>query len=67
MAAGRRDDALDALKAGLKYARRDVRLNIAMNRLTHRRRPVLSFLERKHPLNRQLGVIRHRTLEIFGQ
>jgi Flp pilus assembly protein TadD len=67
VAAGRKEDALDALRAGLRYARRDVRLNIAMNRLTQRRRPVLSFLERKHPLNRQLGMLRHRTLQILGQ
>ena len=30
--AGRRDDAVEALQAGLKYARRDVRLNLALNR-----------------------------------
>ena len=65
--AGRRDDAVDALESGLKYARRDVRLTIAMNKLTHRREPVLAFLARKHPLNRQLGMLRHRTMRIFGQ
>src|SRR6202008_2991861 len=37
--AGRRDDAVEALQAGLKFARRDVRLTIAMNRLTQRRSP----------------------------
>lgn len=65
--AGRRDDAVEALQAGLKFARRDVRLNIAMNKLTERRSPVLSFLARRHPLNRQLGILRHRTLRLFGQ
>lgn len=65
--AGRREDAVEALQSGLKFARRDVRLSIAMNRLTERRRPVLSFLERQHPLNRQLGIIRHKTLQMFGQ
>jgi Flp pilus assembly protein TadD len=64
--AGRRDDAVEALQAGLKYARRDVRLTIAMNRLTSRRSPVLSFLSRQHPFNRQLGMIRHRALQMFG-
>src|SRR5213594_292689 len=52
--AGRRDDAVETLQAGLKYARRDVRLTIAMNKLTQRRSPILAFLGRKHPLNRQL-------------
>ncbi len=65
--AGRRVDAVEALQAGLKYARRDVRLNIALNRLTRRRPPVLSFLARQNLLNRQLGMIRHRTLQMFGQ
>jgi Flp pilus assembly protein TadD len=64
--AGRRDDAVEALQSGLKFARRDVRLTIAMNKLTYRRSPVLGFLERKHPLNRQLGMLRHRTMSMFG-
>lgn len=66
-AAGRRDEAVEALQSGLKFARRDVRLTIAMNRLTHRRLPVLTFLSRQHPMNRQLGLLRHRTLQIFGR
>jgi len=65
--AGRREEAVEALLAGMKFARRDVRLTIAMNRLVTRRAPVLAFLERKHPLNRQLGILRHRTLQMFGQ
>src|SRR5215469_3987721 len=63
--AGRRDDAVEALQAGLKYARRDVRLTIAMNRLTSRRPPVFSFLSRRHPVNRQLGMLRHRAMQMF--
>ena len=65
--AGRRDDAVEALQAGLKFARRDIRLNIAMNKLIQRRSPVFSFLDRKHPLNRQIGILRHRTLALFGR
>ena len=59
--------AVEALSAGLKFARRDVRLTIAMNRLTSRREPVLSFLGRQHPMNRQLGLLRHRAMQLFGQ
>src|SRR5215831_11407708 len=66
-AAGRRGEAVEALESGLKFARRDVRLTIAMNKLTQRRPPVFSFLERKHPLNRQLGMLRHRTMRLFRQ
>jgi Flp pilus assembly protein TadD len=65
MAAGRKEDAREALIAGMKYARRDIRLNIAMAKLTPRRTPVFSFLERKHPLNRHFGMLRHKTMQIF--
>jgi Flp pilus assembly protein TadD len=65
--AGRRQEAVEAIQAGLKFARRDVRLSIAMNKLTDRRPPVLSFLHRRHPLNRQLGILRHRALGVMGQ
>jgi Flp pilus assembly protein TadD len=65
--AGRKDEAVDALQAGLKFARRDVRLSIALNRLMRRREPVFSFLERKHPVNRRLGLLRHRALQMFGR
>ncbi len=65
--AGRREDAVDALQQGLKFARRDVRLTIAMNKLVPRRSPVIGFLRRTHPLNRQLGRLRHRTLNMLGQ
>jgi Flp pilus assembly protein TadD len=67
IAAGRREEALEALEAGLKYARRDIRLTIAKNRLVSRRTPVLAFLSRQHPVNRQLGRLRHRALQAFGQ
>src|SRR5437868_10453253 len=66
-AAGRREDAREALESGLKFARRDVRLTVAIKKLTQRRPPVFSFLSRKHPLNRQLGMLRHRTMRLLGQ
>jgi Flp pilus assembly protein TadD len=65
--AGRREEAVEALQAGLKFARRDIRLTIAMNKLSPRRLPVVGFLHRSHPINRQLGLIRHKTLNILGQ
>jgi hypothetical protein len=55
------------LQAGLKFARRDVRLTIAMNRLLQRKEPVLSFLARRHPVNRQLGLLRHRAMRMLGR
>src|SRR5882724_2724920 len=65
--AGRRDEAVDALQAGLKFARRDIRLSIALNKLTQRRSPVFSFLTRRHPVNRQLGLLRHRAMRMLGR
>lgn len=65
--AGRREEAVEALQAGLKFARRDIRLNIAMNKLTSRRSPVISFLTRRHPINRSLGKLRHQTLSLIGK
>jgi Flp pilus assembly protein TadD len=67
IAAGRREDARETLISGMKYARRDIRLNIAMAKLTPRRSPVFTFLERKHPLNRHFGALRHRTLTAFSK
>ncbi len=65
--AGRREDAVEALQSGLKFARRDVRLSLALNRLTARRQPVFSFLSRTNPLNRQFGLLRHRTMQMLGK
>lgn len=65
--AGRRDEAVEALQAGMKFARRDIRLNIAMNKLTKRRSPVFSFLKRQHPLNKGFGKIRHQALNLVGK
>jgi predicted Zn-dependent protease len=63
--AGRRDEAIETLQQGLKFARRDVRLTIALNRLMQRREPVLSFLPRKSLVNRKLGVMRHRAMQML--
>ena len=67
ISAGRKEDAREALFAGMKDARRDIRLNIAMAKLTPRRAPVFTFLERKHPLNRHFGLLRHKTLVALGK
>lgn len=63
---GRRDDAVEALESGLKYAHKDVRLNIALSKLIRRRAPLFGFLNRRHPLNKHLGMLRHRTLQMFS-
>src|ERR1700757_5058437 len=65
--AGRRDEAVEALQAGLKFARRDIQLNITKNKLPNRRHPVYQFQRRHHPLKRGLGKIRHQTLSLIGK
>jgi len=65
--AGRREDAADALGRGLRYAPRDYRLRIELSRLALRRPPVLPFLGRSHPVNRSLGRLRHRALQVFEE
>ena len=63
---GRRDEAVEILQQGMKFARRDFRLRLMLCRMTNRRRPVLPFLGRGHFLNRHLGRWRHRALLRFG-
>jgi tetratricopeptide (TPR) repeat protein len=58
--AGYLEDALLTLYKGLHFTRWDSRLVRALEELGVRRPPVLSFLDRKHFLNRQLGRLRHR-------
>lgn len=58
--AGNLEDALLTLYKGLHFTRWDSRLVRALEELGVRRPPVLSFLDRKHFLNRQLGKMRHR-------
>ena len=65
VAADRKQDAADTLARGLRYSPHDIRLKIALDRLAIRRRPILSFLSRENFLNRSLGRLRHRALQIL--
>lgn len=65
--AGDKEDAVEALQVGLTYTKQDVRLKRALRKLGVRRPPVISFLERKHFLNRSLGKARHKILRMLGQ
>lgn len=64
--ARRKEDAVYILTTGLQYTKQDVRLRRALRRLGVRRAPVFSFLGRGHPLNRHVGKLRHRLLELVG-
>ncbi len=59
--AGRRKkEALEAFQEGLKYDSRNKELLHAVKQFGVRRPPVISFLDRSHPLNKHLGRLRQR-------
>jgi Flp pilus assembly protein TadD len=60
--AGRDSDAIKTLRKGFISAGRDVRIRKALEKIGGRRPPILSSLERCHPLNRLLGRLRHRMI-----
>jgi tetratricopeptide (TPR) repeat protein len=65
--AGKRIQAIDTLDAALEMFGNDERLKRARSRVEKRRAPILSFLNRDHVLNRQLGKLRHRALKRAGR
>lgn len=65
--AGKKEDAVETLTVGLQYTKRNVKLVRALRQFGVRRPPVLKFLERKHFLNRHLGKMRHRVLQLLGK
>ena len=58
--AGKLEEALWTLYNGLYFTQWDAHLVRELEDMGVRRPPVLSFLGRKHFLNRQLGKLRHR-------
>jgi len=63
----KKEDAIDTLKTGVTLTRRDARLKKALSKYGLRRGPVLSFLDRKHFLNVQLGRMRYKVLKTLGK
>lgn len=62
---GRVADAVETLTDGLRYTGSDGRLVEALATFGVRRPPVFSFLGRSHPLNKYMGMARHKTLGMF--
>jgi len=65
--AGKKEDAIDTLTAGLRYTKRDARLASALRKMGMRQPPVLTFLDRKNFLNVQLGKLRYKVLKGGGK
>ena len=61
--AGRRLSALRAVEQGLRVDPEDQRLHELLHRIQLRRTPVLPFLARSNPINKYVGMIRHRLSE----
>jgi len=64
---GKRQDAVETLLEGLPLTKRDARIGTALRKYGVRRAPVLSFLDRTHILNRNLGRVRYRVLKSIGK
>jgi Flp pilus assembly protein TadD len=58
--AGQSQEAIEVLEKGLVSAGGDFRIRRALEKMGTRREPVLSFLQRSHPLNRIFGKWRYR-------
>lgn len=65
LAADRRQAAVDTLALGLHYLPKDIRLQTQYGKLCSRRQPVLGFLPRTHALNRGLGRVRQRLVNVM--
>jgi tetratricopeptide (TPR) repeat protein len=65
LASDRKQDALETLLLGMRFAQRDGRITRLVTQLSNRREPVIPFLNRSHFLNRKLGTLRHHTLRLL--
>lgn len=64
--AGRKDEAIETLTNGLQMTKKDPRVWKALGKYGIRRPPVLTFLDRKHFLNRKLGKLREKFTKSAG-
>lgn len=58
--AGKKPDAIKAFQDGLRYDRKNKNIISELAALGIRKPPVVSFLDRKNPINKYLGKIRHK-------
>lgn len=60
IAAGRKKDALEAFDQGLSFDRDNRDLIWEMRKLGIRRKPVIPYLKRTHPINKYIGLLLHK-------
>lgn len=66
VAAGKKKDAIDSLKKGLRYDNGNSDLQQELQRLGVRKQPPVPFLDRSNPINRYIGLILHATKRTTG-
>ena len=67
LAAGKKEEALNAYKSGLKYDRSYSELRKELRRLGVRKEPPVSFLSRANPINKYIGLLLHKDGKGPGQ
>jgi len=60
LAAGKKKDAIDAFKRGLRYDNDYDAITKKLQKLGTRKRPAVPFLDRSNPINKYLGMILHQ-------
>lgn len=64
---GRRKEARNAFKRAYEIDNTNAPAALELSRMGIRKRPVLPFLDRSHPLNIYLGKIRHRIIRFMSE
>jgi len=59
VAAGRKKDAIDSFKKGLKYDNGNSDLHKELHRLGVRKQAPVPFLDRSNPINKNIGIVLH--------
>jgi tetratricopeptide (TPR) repeat protein len=66
VAAGKKQDAIDALKKGLRYDNGNSDLKKELQGLGVRKQPPVPFLDRSNPINKYIGLILHKSKKPAG-
>jgi len=65
-AAGKKKDAIDSFKKGLRYDNGNSDLRNELHGLGARKQPPVPFLDRSNPINKYIGLILHTTKKSVG-
>ena len=57
---GKKPKAISVLKNGIRITKDDELLVNELKKMGSRKRPPIPFLDRSNPINRYIGIVRHR-------